>query len=135
MRPSLNDADILYHLRQIGFTVSPFHRELECELKTHSEYKTSGRSLSSESGSRRKSAIRLEARSIHLEMTRESSASFHNGYNDDAPADRPRIIIIDADITGLILAQALKRNDIPFAVFERDPSISARGRGWGLTIH
>lgn len=63
------------------------------------------------------------------------SASFHNGYNGDAPADRPRIIIIGAGITGLILAQALKRNDIPFTVCERDPSISARGQGWGLTIH
>ena len=35
----------------------------------------------------------------------------------------------------VILAQALKQHDIPFTVFERDPSVSARGRGWGLTIH
>lgn len=47
----------------------------------------------------------------------------------------PRVLIIGAGITGLILAQALKQHDIPFTVYERDPSVSARGRGWGLTIH
>lgn len=48
---------------------------------------------------------------------------------------RPKLLIIGAGITGLILGQALKRCDIAFSIFERDPSISARGRGWGLTIH
>ena len=47
----------------------------------------------------------------------------------------PHIIIIGAGITGLTLTQALKRNNIPYTVFEQDSSVSARGRGWGLTIH
>lgn len=47
----------------------------------------------------------------------------------------PHIIIIGAGINGLVLAQALKKNGIPYTVFEQDSSVSARGRGWGLTIH
>lgn len=47
----------------------------------------------------------------------------------------PHIIIIGAGITGLTLAQALKKHKISYTVFERDPDVSARGRGWGLTIH
>lgn len=47
----------------------------------------------------------------------------------------PHIIIIGAGITGLTLAQALKKHKISCTVFERDPHVSARGRGWGLTIH
>ena len=35
----------------------------------------------------------------------------------------------------MVLAQALKKHGIEFTVFERDPAVSARGRGWGLTIH
>ena len=48
---------------------------------------------------------------------------------------RRRVLIVGAGITGLVLGQALKRHGIPFSIFERDPSVSARGRGWGLTIH
>ena len=51
------------------------------------------------------------------------------------PLPEQHILIIGAGITGLVLAQALKMNGIPFTVFERDPSVSFRGRGWGLTIH
>lgn len=47
----------------------------------------------------------------------------------------PHIIVIGAGITGLTLAQALKKHGISCTVFERDPDVSARGRGWGLTIH
>lgn len=49
--------------------------------------------------------------------------------------DEPHILIIGAGITGLVLAQALKKNGIAFTVFERDAHVAARGRGWGLTIH
>jgi hypothetical protein len=35
----------------------------------------------------------------------------------------------------VVLAQALKKHNIEFAIYERDPNASARGRGWGLTIH
>lgn len=48
---------------------------------------------------------------------------------------RPHVLIIGAGITGLCLAQALKKNGISFSIFERDPDVSARGKGWGLTIH
>lgn len=48
--------------------------------------------------------------------------------------DRPKVTIIGAGITGPVLGQALKRHDVPFSIFERDPSVSARGRGWGLTV-
>lgn len=48
---------------------------------------------------------------------------------------RPHVLIIGGGITGLLLAQALKKSDLPFTVFERDPTLSHRGRGWGLTIH
>lgn len=52
------------------------------------------------------------------------------------PAEaRPQVLIIGAGITGLVLGQALKRHDVAFSIFERDPSVSARGHGWGLTIH
>lgn len=46
----------------------------------------------------------------------------------------PRILIIGAGITGLTLAQCLKKDSIPFTIFERDPSVSFPRRDWGLTI-
>ncbi|KAL8826377.1 MAG: hypothetical protein Q9170_007427 [Blastenia crenularia] len=55
--------------------------------------------------------------------------------NEHATSPEPDILIIGAGITGLVLAQALKKHGIAFTVFERDPDVSARGRGWGLTIH
>ena len=48
---------------------------------------------------------------------------------------QPHVLIIGAGITGLLLAQTLKKNSIPCTVFERDPDPDFRGRGWGLTIH
>ena len=48
---------------------------------------------------------------------------------------RSKVLIIGAGITGLVLGQALKKHGIAFSIFERDPSISARQGGWGLTIH
>lgn len=47
----------------------------------------------------------------------------------------PHVLIIGAGITGLTLAQALRKNDIPFTIFERDSGPLHRGKGWGLTIH
>lgn len=58
-----------------------------------------------------------------------------NGISPSRPAEaRSKVLIIGAGITGLVLGQALKRHDVPFSIFERDVSVSARGRGWGLTI-
>ncbi|KAJ5613389.1 hypothetical protein N7510_006583 [Penicillium lagena] len=48
---------------------------------------------------------------------------------------QPPIIIVGAGITGLVLAQTLKKHSIPFIVYERDPNPLYRGKGWGITIH
>lgn len=55
----------------------------------------------------------------------------------------PHILIVGAGITGLLLAQSLRKrassspatSTPEFSIFERDPSPSFRGAGWGLTIH
>ena len=47
----------------------------------------------------------------------------------------PHVLIIGAGITGLTLAQALRKHGIPLTVYERDPHPLYRGKGWGLTIH
>ncbi|EKV10236.1 hypothetical protein PDIP_60820 [Penicillium digitatum Pd1] len=49
-------------------------------------------------------------------------------------SDSP-ILIIGAGISGLVLAQYLQRQDIPFRIFDRDSAINARSGGWGLTLH
>ncbi|KAI0099250.1 FAD/NAD(P)-binding domain-containing protein [Nemania sp. FL0031] len=48
---------------------------------------------------------------------------------------RQPIIIVGAGIVGLTLAQALKKEGIPFQLFERDKSLDHRSAGWGITIH
>ncbi|KAL1964907.1 hypothetical protein VTN77DRAFT_6260 [Rasamsonia byssochlamydoides] len=45
------------------------------------------------------------------------------------------VLIIGAGISGLTLAQYLRRQGIPFRIFERDASMTSRVGGWGLTIH
>ncbi|KAL2075556.1 hypothetical protein VTL71DRAFT_499 [Oculimacula yallundae] len=45
------------------------------------------------------------------------------------------IVIIGAGVVGLVLAQALKKEGIPFLIFDRDTHVDARTHGWGLTIH
>lgn len=45
------------------------------------------------------------------------------------------VLIIGAGISGLLLAQQLRQLNIPFEIFERDSSFTARGSGWGLTLH
>lgn len=45
------------------------------------------------------------------------------------------ILIVGAGISGLLLAQRLRQEAIPFRVFERDADLSTRGAGWGLTLH
>lgn len=45
------------------------------------------------------------------------------------------VLIIGAGISGLLLAQQLRQLKIPFQIFERDSSFTARGSGWGLTLH
>lgn len=45
------------------------------------------------------------------------------------------VLIIGGGIIGLTLAQALRTRSIPFEIYERDAHATARGPGWGLTIH
>ncbi|KAL4802525.1 hypothetical protein BDV18DRAFT_154218 [Aspergillus unguis] len=45
------------------------------------------------------------------------------------------VLIVGAGITGLILGQALKQKNIPFTIYERDPSLTSRHQGWALTLH
>lgn len=47
-------------------------------------------------------------------------------------------LIIGAGITGLLLAQALKKHGVSFSIFDRDSSPgqdSTRTKGWGLALH
>ncbi|PKY00139.1 putative monooxygenase [Aspergillus campestris IBT 28561] len=45
------------------------------------------------------------------------------------------VLIIGGGLVGLTLAQALKKKDIPFEVYERDASPAARDQGWAITLH
>jgi 2-polyprenyl-6-methoxyphenol hydroxylase-like FAD-dependent oxidoreductase len=45
------------------------------------------------------------------------------------------VIIIGAGISGLLLAQQLRKLNIPFQIFERESDVLTRGAGWGLTLH
>ncbi|KAF2827803.1 FAD/NAD(P)-binding domain-containing protein [Ophiobolus disseminans] len=45
------------------------------------------------------------------------------------------VIIIGAGITGLVLAQALQKDGIPFTIVERDASLNVRSNEWTMAIH
>ena len=45
------------------------------------------------------------------------------------------IIIVGAGVSGLLLAQYLRKCGIPYQIFERDADLTTRGLGWGLTLH
>ncbi|KAI9738423.1 MAG: hypothetical protein M1834_008926 [Cirrosporium novae-zelandiae] len=45
------------------------------------------------------------------------------------------VIIIGAGVVGLTLGQALKKQNIPFCIYERDESPFSRGQGWAITLH
>ena len=49
-------------------------------------------------------------------------------------SDRP-ILVVGAGVSGLLLAQYLRKTGKPFQIFERDNDLATRGLGWGLTIH
>ncbi|KAK1961161.1 FAD binding domain-containing protein [Colletotrichum sublineola] len=53
---------------------------------------------------------------------------------DQVPGPLP-VIIIGAGVSGLLLAQYLRKTNIPFRVYERDADLTTRGVGWGLTLH
>ena len=47
----------------------------------------------------------------------------------------PKVLIIGAGISGLTLAQLLRKQGIPFEIFERDANPSARGTGYALGLY
>jgi 2-polyprenyl-6-methoxyphenol hydroxylase-like FAD-dependent oxidoreductase len=51
------------------------------------------------------------------------------------PSLQDPVIIIGAGVSGLTLAQACRKKNIPYRIYERDESVTSRGAGWGLTIH
>jgi 2-polyprenyl-6-methoxyphenol hydroxylase-like FAD-dependent oxidoreductase len=46
----------------------------------------------------------------------------------------PHVLIIGAGMSGLTLAQQLKKSNISISVFERDVDGDARGQGWALSL-
>lgn len=47
----------------------------------------------------------------------------------------PKVLIVGAGLSGLALAQALRRQAIPFRIFERDEALDARDGGWAIAVH
>lgn len=45
------------------------------------------------------------------------------------------VLIVGAGVSGLVLAQYLRKTGVPFRLFERDADLATRGLGWGLTLH
>ncbi|GAB5587699.1 hypothetical protein Unana1_02599 [Umbelopsis nana] len=46
-----------------------------------------------------------------------------------------KVLIVGGGLAGLVLAQGLKKNGIPFEIFERDESPNARQQGLSLSVH
>lgn len=47
----------------------------------------------------------------------------------------PHVLIIGAGLSGLTLAQILRKNSISYEIFERDADADARAQGWAIALH
>ena len=52
-----------------------------------------------------------------------------------SPSSPKPVLIVGAGISGLLLAQSLRKSGVAFRIFERDADLTTRGVGWGLTLH
>ncbi|KAK1489737.1 early conidial development-2 [Colletotrichum cuscutae] len=52
-----------------------------------------------------------------------------------SPKSNPHVLIIGAGLSGLTLAQILRKNNISFSIFERDSRADARAQGWAIALH
>lgn len=47
----------------------------------------------------------------------------------------PHVVIVGAGLSGLTLAQVLRKNGVSYEIFERDKSAEARAQGWAIALH
>ncbi|KAI1352369.1 putative monooxygenase [Xylaria sp. FL0043] len=47
----------------------------------------------------------------------------------------PHVLIAGAGLSGLALAQFLRKEGVSFEIFERDESVNARTQGWAIALH
>ncbi|KAI0480929.1 FAD/NAD(P)-binding domain-containing protein [Xylariaceae sp. FL0804] len=52
-----------------------------------------------------------------------------------AKTAKPHVLIVGAGLGGLALAQCLRKQEIPFEIFEREPDISSRSQGYAIGMH
>lgn len=55
-------------------------------------------------------------------------------HDDKIQSCSDPILIIGAGIVGLTIAQACRKEGIPYRIFERDPNAHARA-GWAVALH
>ncbi|KAI1139397.1 putative monooxygenase [Hypoxylon sp. FL0543] len=48
---------------------------------------------------------------------------------------KPRVLIVGAGLGGLTLAQCLRKQNVPFEIFERDSDPVSRASGWAIGLH
>ncbi|KAK2735155.1 FAD binding domain protein [Colletotrichum kahawae] len=51
------------------------------------------------------------------------------------PNPNPHVLIVGAGLSGLTLAQILRKNNVSFSIFERDSRADARAQGWAIALH
>lgn len=52
-----------------------------------------------------------------------------------AKGSYPHVLIVGAGLSGLTLAQILRKNGVSYEVFERQVSADARAQGWAIALH